>query len=270
VPIDRNYHLHSICETQSSITIRTFNLNAQKRDLSCSGLKSTGRWFTKIGCSTWFMSNLAYQGKFMLSYQPYDSHATSLNAKFPATLRDRRSCSPFSYDIVRLSVQSISHHCLAWIKPMSSHHPEGHSLTPLIVFDEVSPDSDTGSIPITLRVRQPSFIFLGPDPIPKGFRSLADFLARRSTLIQAAASLHRGNLRVSRSQTLFPARLNHDWQMALPHSAGKPRLKPSHECSGIDLRCLKRPYRKSCLFFTWCHKQFIDLSHLIGFDLSYL
>jgi hypothetical protein len=48
-------------------------------------------------------------------------------------------------------------------------------LNPVIVFDGSLDPPDSSDAPIMLCYRQPSFTSLGTGPIPKGFKSLADF-----------------------------------------------------------------------------------------------
>jgi hypothetical protein len=56
------------------------------------------------------------------------------------------------------------------------------SVNPIIVFDDVSGESDLVSIPILVQYPQPSFTFLGQGPIPKGFASLSEFSRCRTAL----------------------------------------------------------------------------------------
>jgi hypothetical protein len=51
---------------------------------------------------------------------------------------------------------------------------------PIIVFDDLWEQSDIDAGPILVRYRQPSFSFLGDRVIPKGFRSLSDFVKSRN------------------------------------------------------------------------------------------
>jgi hypothetical protein len=47
---------------------------------------------------------------------------------------------------------------------------------PIIVFDDGAEEQTLEQSSIPIRRRQPSFSFLGPNPIPKGFFSLGEFV----------------------------------------------------------------------------------------------
>jgi hypothetical protein len=67
--------------------------------------------------------------------------------------------------------------CSLFTPPMSLQESASD---PVVVFDDLSGNSDIDAAIILLRDRQPSFTFLGDSPIPKGFSSLPEFAARRA------------------------------------------------------------------------------------------
>jgi hypothetical protein len=68
---------------------------------------------------------------------------------------------------------------MAHLTPMASQHLADTALNDIIIFDEIQDELEEDSAQIGLRYRQPSFTFLGKNPVPKGFQSLSDFLFHR-------------------------------------------------------------------------------------------
>jgi hypothetical protein len=70
-----------------------------------------------------------------------------------------------------------SHGCLYTVHLifMSTQSLPGSHSDPLIVFDDLPSESSSEAVEISIRYRQPSFVYLGKGSIPKGFSSLSEF-----------------------------------------------------------------------------------------------